>query len=91
MLTIWKFEIEVTDKQEVEMPRGAELLFVGRQGSQPADKLMLWAEVDTTEPRVLRQLRIAGTGHPLDEYEKYVGSVIVEPFVWHLYDRGEVR
>jgi hypothetical protein len=42
--TIWKFELEVTDLQEVVMPSGAEILSVGNQDG----KLCLWAMVSPT-------------------------------------------
>lgn len=31
MMTVWKFTLQVTDEQTIEMPQGAEILHVGQQ------------------------------------------------------------
>lgn len=52
--------------------------------------LTLWAEVDTSKPSRHAYIEIHGTGNPQDHVEStrtYLGSAIVEPFVWHVYFR----
>ena len=86
MHTIWKFELEVTDEQEVEMPQGAQLMDVQEQGG----KVCLWAAVDSEAPKEKRTIEIIGTGHPIDVENVdrvYVASTQQGPFVWHVFER----
>jgi len=85
MKTIWKFKLIVTDEQQIEMPEGAAPLFVAPSGHL---EILLWALVDSESPRVLHRFAIRGTGHPVPGDGVYVGSVIAQPFVWHVFDRG---
>lgn len=98
MRSIWKFDLEITDAQIVEMPVGAVLRFVAAQGPH---EVKLWAEVDTTAWKTRRLIAMFGTGHQIPETLNnpqdgtatpitYVGSVIDGPFVWHVYDGGEI-
>lgn len=85
MSRIWKYELEITDEQTVEMPRGAKVLSVANQGG----KLCLWAEVDPSERIVVRHFLVIGTGHQITEdfdLRKFVGTVLMEPFVWHVFE-----
>jgi hypothetical protein len=59
--TIWKFQIPLEEKSEVEMPKDAEVLAVQMQGSQ----LCVWAAVDPNAEKVKRRFYVVGTGHPM--------------------------
>lgn len=84
-LTVYKYELAITDDQEIEMPQGAELLYVAMQYG----KLQLWARVFPDSRIVRRRFRVAGTGHP-DARGRYVGTILGQ-LVWHVFDRGEVE
>lgn len=95
MKTIWKFPLHITDELDVEMPGGAELLFVAGQGQI----LSVWAKVDPESVPKTRHLYIRGTGQPLPEWHEngfnaravtYVGSAQIDVFVWHVFDGGEI-
>ena len=66
MKTTWKFPLAVQDLQTFSLPKGSFVLSVGVQFA----RVCLWALVDSTvtetEPV---DVRIAGTGHSLDELE----------------------
>jgi hypothetical protein len=80
---IWKYPVELRERQSIPMPEGAEILRFDAQGEQP----MLWALVDPQKPPEPRHLRLAGTGHPISENGlKYIGSCFQGPFVWHLFE-----
>lgn len=64
MMTIYKYPLEVTDEQEVELPGTHKLLSVQEQNATPC----LWALVDPDAAPVKRTLRIFGTGQPIEEY-----------------------
>jgi len=88
MKVIYKYPLEITDTQAVNMPHGAQLLSVQKQNGE----LCLWALVDTAQPTAPRQIVIVGTGNPIQNPGTYVDSVQMENewgvLVWHIFDRG---
>lgn len=83
MKTIYKYPIDITDRQNVSMPHGAILRHVGLD---PTGALCLWAEVDTENARQTMTIRVYGTGHTLTEAGRHLGSVTQDEFVWHVYE-----
>ena len=83
MKSIWKFGLEVTDEQTVEMPVGAKPLSVQVQHGTPC----LWALVDTKAPKQKRIVQIFGTGHPVANEGDYVGTFQTEggALVFHTF------
>ena len=58
MKTIWKYKLEYTLQQTIELPWGARILDVQEQ-----DGLCLWASIDPKEERkVGRHIWVIGTG-----------------------------
>ena len=92
MKTIWKYKLRIEDRQLVEMPSKANLLSAGLQPHPHGFDVCLWAMVDTDNPMIRRQVWIVGTGNPigLSPSVKFVGTVIDVPFVWHVFDGGEL-
>lgn len=88
MTTIWKFTLEITDSQRVEMPVKARVLTVQLQGGQPR----LWAIVNLDEAPLteMRTFEIHGTGNPIsDGARTYIATLQQPPFVWHVFERLE--
>ena len=84
--TIWKFPLEITDEQSVEMPKGAQLLSVAMQGGSDC---CLWALVDPSDIRESRKVNIYGTGHPLpDDPGRHIGTFVMHDglLVFHAFD-----
>lgn len=85
MKTIFKYPIEVTDKQTVKLPVDSLVISVLNQNGQ----LVIYALVDTEEKEVEEKtIRIFGTGHPVDVEEfdyNFLGSVMMDEFVWHIF------
>jgi hypothetical protein len=63
MKTIWKFPLQVTNDQILQMPHGAEILCVQVQGDNNAP--CLWAIVEDTKFTYPRTIHMYGTGHKL--------------------------
>lgn len=57
--SIWKWPLEVTDRQVIMMPVGADALCVQLQQGAP----QLWALVQTDAPTEQRAFYVVGTGH----------------------------
>jgi len=85
MITIWKYDFETRPGKQVKlMPAGARILSVAEQW----ERLTLWALVNTEVAHVERVFEIIGTGGVLVDVpsEGYVGTVLIGPYVWHLFE-----
>lgn len=87
--TIWKFELEVADKQFIRMPKEAELLSVQTQNETPC----LWALVNPNNATEERCFEVFGTGHTMHcdigIDRKYIGTFQMQNggLVFHLFER----
>lgn len=84
---IFKYETYLTDRFELDMPVGAEILTVQVQNGRP----FLWALVSPDSPKVQRSFRLIGTGHPVEDTiskESYIGTYQVGGgrYVFHLFE-----
>ena len=90
METIWKFPLEITARQTLEIPELYRVLHVGTQHDQPC----LWVQVDPDHEIEDVTIVCVGTGHALSLYDNYgyIGTVMThgDKFVWH-YFRGSVK
>jgi hypothetical protein len=90
MHQVWKFALENESHQNVPMPKDARIIHIGEQDDIPN----IGAVVDPRAPRVLRRIRLAGTGHEIlsSECGKPIGSVLLydATLVYHAFDLGEV-
>ena len=84
MRTIWKFPLEVTDTQTIEIPRGYRFLHLGLFDGH----ICLWCEVITESPKVKRTFWIFGTGKVIPDHLHlaYKGTVPTGSFVWHVFE-----
>ena len=89
MTTIYKHQLKITDRQNVSMPFGAELLSVQVQHNE----VCLWAKVESNNHPQDRTIEIFGTGNPIYEdmgvSRKFIGTVQTHEgaLVWHVFER----
>lgn len=84
-MTIYKYPLYISDRNEIEMPSDAKILCVQMQHGV----LYIWALVDEVHSLTrFRYIRIFGTGHPIDDPNKlrYIGTVNDGRFVWHVFE-----
>lgn len=94
MLTIHKYNIQITDRQVLRAP--ARAMFLTAQPQM--GKVCLWAVVDPSAPMNDYDIRIYGTGHkilaPVKGHHSgfgtgprlpYIGTAQVEELVWHVF------
>lgn len=88
---VWKFELRPGAKL-IDLPRGAQLLHVGAQGS----KAYVWALCDPDAPKVSRGVAVYPTGvglPPVLHGADYVGTLSLNEqghsLVFHVFDGGE--
>ena len=81
---IWKYSLETVDgDQAVEMPAAASVVAVGSQRGC----LCIWVDVDAPSvANETRTFRVLGTGQRVPERFRHVGTAIIEPFVWHVFE-----
>lgn len=80
MRTIFKYKL-LGPQTTVNMPEGAVPLHVDNQHGD----VCVWFEVDTTKPTKDIILYSVGTGWAVPEFAKYIGTVLLGEFVWHVY------
>lgn len=87
MKRIFKYPIEITDEQKIDMPQGAQILSAQMQN----DKLCLWAAVDDNFTSAPIVIRVLGTGHPVPDIEglRYIGTAQDQRLglVWHVFEK----
>lgn len=89
MKTIWKYQLETTDCQSIEMPKGAQILTAQFQGSF----FCLWVLVNSLNVPEKRFIEIFGTGNPIPQDiglgRKYIATAQqpLMPLVWHVFER----
>lgn len=89
MKAIWKYQLKVTEEQEISLPIGAQILTVQELVGIPC----IWVLVDPLETmKEIKTIRIVGTGHPADDVtrEQYLGTVQIcsisgHHLVWHVF------
>lgn len=84
MKTIWKVPIQISDEQQIAIPKDSEILCVQVQYGTPC----LWFLCDPQEPNHVKTIRVFGTGHPVVEklVGRYIGTFQQPPFVWHVFE-----
>jgi len=83
MDVIYKYPIEITDLQGIELPEGYQILKVAEQDGG----LFVWVKVDTDAKLIKRPFVVVGTGHELDMYGfLHLDSVVMSNgLVWHVF------
>jgi len=88
---VLKYELDITDKQTIEMPEGADILAIQEQ----KDKLVMWAIAYDGMDVESRTFYVVGTGNPMPEPGRedwfttlaYCATVQTRggKFVWHVF------
>jgi hypothetical protein len=84
-MKIFKYTLEITDQQPLNLPTGSTLLSAREQNGM----LCVWALVDDTqEAKTLYNICIIGTGNPmlLPDNAVFLDTVIMSyGLVWHVF------
>lgn len=80
--TVYKYPLAITDVTILSLT-GQVLYFAEQHG-----RLTIWAEHDQNVEPVLRQFQVVGTGHPVPDDGRFLGSTVTTGghFVFHLYE-----
>lgn len=86
MKRIFKYQLQINDLQNLNLPVGAKILSVQAQRGIPC----LWALVDDSEKEYSDvKVSMYGTGHPISENElknkMFAGTIQIEGLVLHVF------
>lgn len=84
MRQIWKFPLQETDTQTLEIPQGYEVLSVDVQQGTPC----LWVSVIPANPKTDVVVHTVGTGHAYHlPDQKFIGTYFMHggALVWHVF------
>ena len=86
MKRIFKYQLQINDLQNLNLPVGAKILSVQAQRGIPC----LWALVDDSEKEYSDvKVSMYGTGHPISEKElknkMFAGTVQIGELVLHVF------
>ena len=87
--SIFKYTLETTDSQIINIPKDAEILTIQTQFEEP----QLWALVNPENEIVERYIEIFGTGHPvycdMGIERKYIATYQLSGgnYVFHAFER----
>lgn len=80
---IWKWPLQMTALQDIDLPIGAKYLDVQIQNGEP----QLWCLCNANAALEPRRLMIHGTGNPMpDDPGAYLATFQTGAFVWHLFE-----
>lgn len=84
---IYKHKLSLCDEQCIEMQIDAQVLSVQAQGGD----ICVWARqlwAGAQMGKAQRRFTIVGTGNEFDLLRAgtYVGTVLMTPFVWHVFE-----
>ena len=89
MRTIWKYKIPLTDKFELHLPVGAEILYVNTQIIDCEEQYCMWVGVNSEASQEKREFILRGTGHGMPDVTlEYIGSFWVDKgvLIFHLFE-----
>jgi hypothetical protein len=82
MKKIYKYDLEITDEQFLELPAQAKVLSIGIQNNQ----LKLWALVNPDNFSTKHRVTIFGTGEPIQEVPiQLLGTVFIRDLAFHVF------
>ena len=91
MTTVFKYALEITDRQEIPLPPRATILSAQVQRG----KICLWVSIDPDELNLAepRHIRIHGTGHLITESLRFIDTVQLSggKLVFHVFEVTDLR
>lgn len=87
-MRVHRYELDVTDYQQLELPWSYELLSVAPSHDDPDRRIDLWVQAPEVAPSVQADIYIVGTGNPMPPVLalEFVGTVVTPiGLVWHVF------
>lgn len=84
MKRIYKYPVRIDDVQTIDLPQGAQVLSVQVQDGSP----YIWACVNPSAVSEPRQFHLYGTGHPIEDLLRFIGTfqLFGGRLVYHLFE-----
>lgn len=93
MRTVWKINLDPAEPfpDFGEVPAGGKILSVDQDPGNP-HLVAVWFLVLTEhqpDTRPPHQLYLTGTGHPVGDFDTFVGTAMCPPFAWHVWEKAQ--
>ena len=86
MKQVWKYQLQITDNQELKIPNNSDILSFDIQNGIPC----IWVLVTPIYRKVVRRFSLYGTGHDIkygDGKDRvFIGTIQTGPSVFHLFE-----
>ncbi len=83
MRVIYKYQIPAQrNSMSIDLPESFEVVHVGTQNGL---HIALWILLDEEADLIPYIFSVRGTGQHVTDDEEHVGSVIMPPYVWHVF------
>lgn len=86
MITIYKYELQITDTQTISMPSQMKII----KAAEQSGKLWIWALGESEGSIENRRIRIVGTGNPTNVstlFASFIDTVLMaNGLVWHVFE-----
>lgn len=84
-MKIFKYTIKVSERYELEIPNGGEILSIQNQ----YDEITIWVMVNEAASKEVRTFAVFGAGHPVDfgcSPSVFIGTVQIDGLAWHVFE-----
>jgi hypothetical protein len=81
MNIIYKYMLPLSAVTTIKLPDSFSVVLVGEQQGA----VYVWIEMDAESKVSDYSFHVFGTGQPIPSNYQHLGSVIINPFVWHVY------
>ena len=85
MKTIYKYTLDVATEQNIETFEDFRIRHVDVQNGN----ICCWGEIDTSAPKETKTIYVVGTGQEIPYGTYWVGTVLRDGCVWHVYVDSE--
>ena len=82
-MIVYKYNLGFKSEQDIYIPIGGKFLCAKNQDGN----IVVYYLVDKSEDVLPHTLLIVGTGWEIPEELKYLDTVMIDEFVWHIFER----
>lgn len=81
MKVIYKYTL-TQEVQDISLPILSKIVHVDSQN----ENITLWIKQDTEQTSIQRvTFYLVGTGQPVPDFTHHCGTVLIGPYVWHIF------
>lgn len=75
-------------RARVSVPQGSKIVSAAKVGNQTRVYVEKIVDEEVVPPMVKMDIMLVGTGQDFEDFDlQFIGTVVDEPFVWHVYGK----